>query len=102
LWIHADNARPHTAKVSMDYIVHNSMKRAPRPPYSPDLAPSDFFLSGSVKRKLMGYHAESADDLFGPVLLILTEIPRTTLNGVFQEWMTRLQKCIPTAGDYVG
>jgi hypothetical protein len=24
------------------------------------------------------------------------------LNGVFQEWMTRLQKCIPTAGDYVG
>jgi histone-lysine N-methyltransferase SETMAR len=90
LWVHADNARPHTAKVSMDYIVHNSMKRAPHPPhppYSPDLAPSDFFLFRYVKRKLMGYHAESTDDLFGQVLLIRGEIPLATLNGVFQEWM---------------
>jgi hypothetical protein len=86
----------------MDYIVHNSMKRAPHPPYSPDLAPSDFFLFGYVKRKLMGYHAESADDLFGQVLLILGEIPLATLNGVFQEWMGRLQKCIDMGGVYVG
>jgi hypothetical protein len=69
----------------MDYIVHNSMKQAPHPLYSPVLAPSDFFLFGYVKRKLMGYHAESADDLFGQVLLILGEIPLATLNGVFQE-----------------
>jgi hypothetical protein len=92
LWVHADNVRPHTAKVSMDDIVHNSIKRAPHSPSSPDLAPSDFFLFGYVKRKPMGYHAGSADDLFGRVLLILTEIPRGTLNGVFREWMTRLQK----------
>jgi hypothetical protein len=50
----------------------------------------------------MGYHAESADDLFGQVLLILGEIPLATLNGVFPEWMGRLQKCIDMGGDYVG
>jgi hypothetical protein len=29
------------------------MKQAPHPPYSPDLAPSDFFLFGYVKGKMM-------------------------------------------------
>jgi hypothetical protein len=42
LWVHSDNARPHTAKMSRDYIGLNRMKQAPHPPYSPDLAPSDF------------------------------------------------------------
>jgi hypothetical protein len=44
-WIHADNARPHTAKVSSDYIARNEMKMAPHPSDSPDLAPSDFSFS---------------------------------------------------------
>jgi histone-lysine N-methyltransferase SETMAR len=44
LWVDSDNARPHTAKMSKDYIGLNRMKQAPHPAYSPDLAPSDFFL----------------------------------------------------------
>jgi hypothetical protein len=44
LWVHSDNARAHTAKMSRHYIGLNRMKQAPHPPYSPDLAPSDFFL----------------------------------------------------------
>jgi histone-lysine N-methyltransferase SETMAR len=48
LWVHSDNARPHTAKMSRDYIGFNRMKQTPHPPYSPDLAPSDFsFLATS-------------------------------------------------------
>jgi hypothetical protein len=63
LWLHADNARPHPAKVSTDDVTRNEMKRAPHPPYSPDLAPPDFFLLGSVRRKLMGHRAESEWEL---------------------------------------
>jgi hypothetical protein len=36
LWVHVDNARPHNAKVSTDFIALNRMKQAPHPPYSPD------------------------------------------------------------------
>jgi hypothetical protein len=32
LWLHSDNARPHTAKISRDYIGLNRMKQAPHPP----------------------------------------------------------------------
>jgi hypothetical protein len=39
------------------------MKTAPHPLYSPDLAPSDLFLFGYVKRKLMGHQAGNAAKL---------------------------------------
>jgi hypothetical protein len=101
-WLHADTTRPHTAKVSTDYVTRNGMKRAPHPAYSPDPAPSDFFLFGSVKRKLMGYRAESESEFLVRIGVILGEIPREVLNAVFFEWMDRLQKCIETNGDDVG
>jgi histone-lysine N-methyltransferase SETMAR len=50
LLVHADNARPHTAKLSTQYFNENRMKSVPHPPYSADLAPSDFSLFGYVKR----------------------------------------------------
>jgi histone-lysine N-methyltransferase SETMAR len=53
LLVHPGNARPYTAKISRDYIGHNRMKQVPHPPDSPDLAPSDFFLLGYLKGKLM-------------------------------------------------
>jgi hypothetical protein len=42
LLVHADNAHPHTAKLSTQYCNENRMKSALHPPYSPDLAPLDF------------------------------------------------------------
>jgi hypothetical protein len=87
LWMHSDNARPHTAKISRDYIGLNQMKQAPHPSYSPDLTPSDFFLFGYVKEELMVYRAETPSELLVRIRVILAEIPRETLNAVFLEWM---------------
>jgi hypothetical protein len=102
LWLHADNARPQTPKVSTDYVTRNAMKRALHPPYSPDLAPSDFFLFGYMKRKLMGYRAESGSELLVRISVILAAIPADVLNAVFPEWMDRLQQETDINGDYVG
>jgi hypothetical protein len=41
--IHANNARLHVAKRVKQYLQDNNLKSAPYPPYSQDLAPSDFF-----------------------------------------------------------
>jgi histone-lysine N-methyltransferase SETMAR len=67
LLVHADNARPHTAKLSAQYFNENRMKSAPHPSYSPDLAPSDFHLFGYVKRCLAGLSFEDADQLLAAV-----------------------------------
>jgi hypothetical protein len=87
LLVHSDNARPYTAKMSRDHISLNRMKQAPNPPYSPDLAPSDFFPFGYGKGKLMGCRAETPSELLVRIRVILAEIPRETLNALFLEWM---------------
>jgi histone-lysine N-methyltransferase SETMAR len=63
LSVDADNARLPTTKLSTQYFNENRMKSAPHPPYSPDLAPSDFYLFGYVKRCLAGLSFEDAGQL---------------------------------------
>jgi hypothetical protein len=82
-----------------DYIGLNGMKQALHPPYSPDLSPSDLFLFGYVKGKLMGYRAETLSKLLARIRVILAEIPPEILNAVFLEWMERLQKCVQVDGE---
>jgi hypothetical protein len=63
------------------------MKSAPHPSYSPDLAPSDFYLFGYVKRDLAGLLFEDADQLLAAVEGVLEGIEKVTLQAAFLEWM---------------
>ena len=101
LSVHSDNARPHTAKLSMDFLNPNGVTKAPHPLYSPDLAPTDVFLFGDVKRQLSGCSFNSAVDLLTAVHDILDGYGRSTLISVFEEWMRRLRQCIDAEGDDV-
>jgi hypothetical protein len=64
LIVHADNTRRHTAAESQQFMEENMMVRAPYPPYSPDLTPSDFDLFGLIKHCLRGQSFEAFDALF--------------------------------------
>jgi histone-lysine N-methyltransferase SETMAR len=99
LLVHAKNARPHTAKLSTQYFNENRIKSAPHPPYSPDLAPSDFSLFGYVKRCLADLSFEDADQFLAAVEGVLEGIEKVTLHAVFLEWMDRLGKCMATNGE---
>jgi histone-lysine N-methyltransferase SETMAR len=89
LLMHADSARAHTAKLSTQYFNENRMKSAPHPPYSLDLAPSDFYLFGDVKRCLAGLSFEDADQLLAAVGGVREGIRKVTLQAIFLEWMVR-------------
>ena len=49
-----DNARPRTAHSIVATIQDLSFECLPHPPYSPDLAPSDFHVFGSLKEAMGG------------------------------------------------
>jgi histone-lysine N-methyltransferase SETMAR len=76
LLVHVDNARPHAAKLSTQYFNENLMKSALHPPYSPDLAPSDFYLFGYAKRCLAGLSFEDADQVLAAVEGVLEGIEK--------------------------
>jgi hypothetical protein len=77
------------------------MKRAPYPPYSPDLAPCDFYLFDYIKRLLAGREFADRSELLQAVMIILNSIEKVTLKEVFLTWMRKLAKYINTNGEYV-
>jgi hypothetical protein len=87
LLVRADNACPHTAKLSTQYFNENRMKSAPYPPYSPDLAPSDFYLFEYVKSSLTSFSFKDADHILAAVEGVLEGIEKVTLQAVLLEWM---------------
>ena len=77
------------------------LKRAPHPPYSPDIAPSDFFLFGYIKNKMEGQSYESRKEVKKCITDILQQIPTDMLKRVFDEWERRLEQVIHTKGEYI-
>ena len=56
-----DNARPHTSMKTTSTLAKFGWTVLPHPPYSPDLAPSDFHLLGPLKDGLRGQHFPDDD-----------------------------------------
>jgi hypothetical protein len=100
LVIHADNARPHSAKVVSDFCEENEITVTPHPPYSPDLAPSDFYLFGFLKDRLNGGVYDEPDELLAGIAALLEDIEHTTLERIFRHRMKKLQACISGNGEY--
>ena len=58
-----DNARVHTCKVAMDAVERNRYELIPHHAYSPDLAPSNFFLFQNLKKDIRGLHFQSDEEV---------------------------------------
>jgi histone-lysine N-methyltransferase SETMAR len=90
--LHFDNATPHTAGETLGFLKSHRMKRAPHPAFSPDLAPSDFYLFGKIKTALMGSEFASEKELLDGVLAVISAISREELEAVFEDWLSRLDQ----------
>jgi hypothetical protein len=53
-FLHWDNAPVHTAASITDWLAARCVKMIEHLPYSPELAPADFFLFPKMKKELMG------------------------------------------------
>ncbi|CAJ0931347.1 unnamed protein product, partial [Mesorhabditis belari] len=58
-----DNARPHVAKITQQKIEEMGWEVLPHPPYSPDLAPSDYHLFRSMHHSLAEKKFKNRDEV---------------------------------------
>jgi hypothetical protein len=100
LAVHADNARAHTAQKCRTFCEENGLRLALHPPYSCDLAPSNFFLLDYVKERLKTMVFPSYEGLLDAIGKVATGVESETLTAVFGHWTERLEWVSRNNGDY--
>lgn len=100
-WIlHHDNAPAHSALLIQEFLAKHNTVVMPQPPYSPDMAPCDFFLFPKVKRTLKGQRFSTIDEIKAKSQAELKAIPKEAFHQCFTNWKLRWHKCIISQGDY--
>lgn len=99
--IHFDNAKSHVSQKTQSFLATTCFEKMKHPCYSPDLAPCDFGLFGTVKNKLIGIQCETEEELQGEIERVLGEFSPDEINRIFIGWMNRLRMCIQLDGEYI-
>ena len=74
----------------------DGLKTVPQPPYSPDLAPCDFWLFP----KLRGNSYDTIDEMKEAVTKVIDTLTQEGFDGAFQKLLEQYNKCIAAGGDY--
>jgi len=91
----------HTAHATAEEIAAKGWAVLPHPPYSPDLAPSDFFLFGPLKDFLRGQKFNDDDEVKAAVRSWVRQCKPDFFADGFAQWKTRWDKCVARGGDYI-
>ncbi|GFO24201.1 transposase [Plakobranchus ocellatus] len=96
-----NNARPHTSRQTQDALRQLELTTLLHPAYSPDLAPSDYYLFPQLKKYLKGHHYDDDKEVIADV----RRWCRGQLSEFFAGGMCQLVKrwrlCVKRDSDYV-
>jgi histone-lysine N-methyltransferase SETMAR len=95
-----DNARPHTALITVNKLNEMGLNIVPHPPYSPDLAPSDYYLFSSLKSSLRGKDLSGVADIHAAIQQWMDSRPPQFFARGIKMLPKRWKLCIDNHGNY--
>lgn len=95
-----DNARPHVARIVKDYLEEVKWEVLNHPPYSPDLAPSDFHLFRSMASGLKDTSFASATEVKNWLDDWIASKDEDFFYRGIHALPERWTKCVASNGDY--
>ena len=99
--LYDDNAPSHRALATCEFLTHNSITTCPHPPYSPDLAPCDFFLFPKMKLKLKGRRFDGLEEIQRESQNVLGTLREQDFQHAFQQWQWRCDRCVAAQEDCI-
>ena len=93
---HQENTPVHNSILVTDHLTKMGIKTVPQPPYSPDLAPCDFWLFS----KLRGCRHETIEEMKEAVTKIIDTLTQEDFHGALQKLLEWYNKCIAAGEDY--
>jgi len=97
---HQDNAPAHKSVLTMAKINELKFELLEHPPYSPDLAPSDFWLFPHLKKFLRGKRFSSNEEVIATVEGYFAGLPENHFKDGIHKLEDRWNKCVELLGEY--
>ena len=98
--LHHDNASCHTSLLVRQFLSNKNITVCLHPPYSPDLAPCDFWVFPKLKITMKGKQFECIKDIQAATTAQLKTLCRESFQNCFAKWQERRDKCIRSVGEY--
>jgi len=96
-----DNAPAHRALSTQKKLIYLGFLCLDHPPYSPDLAPSDYHLFPGLKKQLKGRHFSSDAEVIAAAETWFDGLPSEFFFSGLQKLEQRAKKCIEFRVEYV-
>jgi len=96
-----NNAPSHNARIVKQFLAQWKVTVLDHPPYSPDLAPADYFLFRKVKSHLKGRLFDSILDIQKAVTSTLNTIAKDDFYKGIQKLYDCANLCVQLEGMYV-
>lgn len=95
-----DNARPHTAIIVQQKIQSLDWELLPHPPYSPDIAPSDYYLFRSLQNNLTNMNFNNEDHVRAHIQSFFDSKPRAFYSAGIAKLPSKWQSVVDNNGAY--
>ena len=99
---HQDNARPHVSLMTRQNLLQLGWEVLIHPPYSPDIAPSDFHLFRSLQNSLNGKNFHSLEDCKRHLEEFFAQKDKKFWEDGIMELPEKWQKVLEQKSEYVG
>lgn len=96
-----DNAPVHKSRIAKAAVKDLGFIELNHPPYSPDLAPSDFYLFRHLKKKLRGRRFSDDNEVKCAVSSFFADSETEFFSEGIRAVTTKWKKCIDLKGDYI-
>ena len=97
---HRDNAPVHNSILFIYYLTKMGIKRVPHPPYSPDLAPCDFWIFLKLKENLRGCRFGTIEEMKEAVTKVMDTLTQEDFHGALKKLLEGYNKCIAVGGNF--
>ena len=92
--LHHDNAPAHSAHLIQSFLAKNNTPLVRQAPYSPDMAPSDFWLFYKLKMPLTGTRFQEREDIKQNTTADLNSITKDAFQICFEQRQKRREYCV--------
>jgi [histone H3]-lysine36 N-dimethyltransferase SETMAR len=95
-----DNARPHISSSVRNRLIDYGWELLPHPPYSPDLAPSDYYLFRTLSNCLQGKTFKNRDEVKAYLDVFFRQQPAQFYKNGIHSLPKRWRSVVESDGEY--